>query len=88
MLKPNEILGVPEDATSEDARAAYKRLAQQHHPDKGGDVAKFQQLRAALKAFERSRPCPLCKNTGLVKHRVGLGVTTEKCPRCWAPARS
>jgi hypothetical protein len=31
----------------EDVQAAYRRLAQQHHPDRGGDPAKMAELNAA-----------------------------------------
>jgi curved DNA-binding protein CbpA len=34
-------------ATREDARAAYRRLAAQHHPDKGGDPARMAEINQA-----------------------------------------
>ena len=42
-----EVLGVPRTATREDARAAYRRLAAQHHPDKGGDAARMAEINRA-----------------------------------------
>lgn len=42
-----EILGVPEKATAEEIKRAYRKLASQHHPDKGGDKAKFQEIQTA-----------------------------------------
>jgi DnaJ-class molecular chaperone len=41
-------LGLREDATQEDVRAAYKRAAQRTHPDKpGGDTKEFRKVKHA-----------------------------------------
>ena len=40
-------LGVPRTATASDIKQAFRRLASQHHPDKGGDTQKFQEIQAA-----------------------------------------
>ena len=40
-------LGVPKDASADAIRAAYRKKAQANHPDKGGDVAKFQAIQTA-----------------------------------------
>ena len=40
-------LGVPRTATASDIKQAFRRLASQHHPDKGGDTKKFQEIQAA-----------------------------------------
>ena len=42
-----ELLGVQEAATAADVRAAFKKHAVKHHPDKGGDPALFAALREA-----------------------------------------
>ena len=41
------ILGVSENASAEEIKRAYRSLASKHHPDKGGDTAKFQEIQAA-----------------------------------------
>lgn len=40
-------LGVAKTATQDEIKRAYRKLASQHHPDKGGDKGKFQEIQAA-----------------------------------------
>ena len=41
-------------APMDEIRQIYRRLVQQHHPDKGGDDEKFKQVQAAwMEAQER-----------------------------------
>lgn len=40
-------LGVPRTATQDEIKRAFRKLASQHHPDKGGDTQRFQQIQAA-----------------------------------------
>jgi molecular chaperone DnaJ len=42
-----ETLGVDKKATKEDIKKAFRTLAQKHHPDKGGDEAKFKEITEA-----------------------------------------
>ena len=44
-------LGVAKNATPEDIKKAYRRLAAIHHPDKGGDTAEFQKVQAAYETL-------------------------------------
>jgi curved DNA-binding protein len=46
-----EILGVKTSATADEIKRAYRKLASQHHPDKGGDVAKFQEIEQAYRTL-------------------------------------
>jgi curved DNA-binding protein len=47
MLDYYNILGVGKTATQDEIKKAYRKLASQHHPDKGGDTAKFQEIQTA-----------------------------------------
>ena len=40
-------LGVAKNASQDEIKKAYRKLASQHHPDKGGDTARFQQIHTA-----------------------------------------
>lgn len=43
-----EILGVKRDATNDEIKKAFKKLARQHHPDAGGDEAVFKDISNAF----------------------------------------
>ena len=40
-------LGVGKNATDDDIKKAYRKLAMKHHPDKGGDEAEFKKINEA-----------------------------------------
>lgn len=40
-------LGVARTATQDEIKRAFRKLASQHHPDKGGDTQRFQEIQAA-----------------------------------------
>jgi curved DNA-binding protein len=42
-----KILGVSEGASPDEIKKAYRSLANKHHPDKGGDQAKFKDISVA-----------------------------------------
>lgn len=42
-----KILGVDKKASPEEIKKAYRKLALQHHPDKGGDEAEFKKINEA-----------------------------------------
>ena len=46
-----DTLGISENASQEEIKKAYRKLANQHHPDKGGDTTQFQKIQAAYDAI-------------------------------------
>ena len=50
-----DILGVSEKATSAEITKAFKDLAKQHHPDRGGDKDKFQEINEAHDTLKSSQ---------------------------------
>lgn len=49
-----ERLGILKDATAEQVKTAYRKLAQRHHPDKGGDMHIFQGVQEAYDTLSDS----------------------------------
>lgn len=47
MKSPYEILGIPQDASDEMIKKAYKDLARKYHPDKGGSEESFKEINDA-----------------------------------------
>ena len=41
------VLGVSETATTDEIKKAFRKLAVKHHPDKGGNKEKFQEINEA-----------------------------------------
>ena len=46
-MDPYKILGVSGDADQKTIKKAYRTLAAQHHPDKGGDAERFKEVAEA-----------------------------------------
>ena len=72
-------LGVPKTATADDIKRAFRRLASQHHPDKGGDTQKFQAIQQAYatlgddqKRAEYDNPRP--QFSGFHGHPGGVNI--------------
>lgn len=47
-----EVLGVGKDASPDEIKKAFRRAAVEHHPDRGGDEAKFKEINEAYEVLK------------------------------------
>lgn len=47
-----KILGVAKTATQEEIKKAYRKLAMDHHPDRGGDTVRFSEINQAYETLK------------------------------------
>jgi molecular chaperone DnaJ len=47
-----EILGIGKSASTDEIKKAFRRAAVEHHPDKGGDEAKFKEINEAYEVLK------------------------------------
>lgn len=47
-----EVLGVGKSASADEIKKAFRRAAVEHHPDRGGDEAKFKELNEAYEVLK------------------------------------
>src|SRR5258708_7569922 len=62
-------LGLAPGASPADVRIAYLRLSRRLHPDAGGEVAAFVDLKTAFDVamdYARKEPCGVCGGVGTV----------------------
>lgn len=72
----HDVLGVGAGVAPHEVRAAFRRFARLHHPDRGGDPETFQ---AGLEAYERLLGLRAPSSGAEVvfhRHPRGLGVLT------------
>jgi hypothetical protein len=50
---PFQVLGLSEEASADEIRAARRALAKQHHPDRGGEAGRMRDVNAAAAAALR-----------------------------------
>ena len=47
-----DILGVSKDASADEIKKAFRKAAVEHHPDRGGDEAKFKEINEAYEVLK------------------------------------
>ena len=68
-----ETLGLEKSADEKEIRKRYKKLAIKHHPDKGGDEAKFKEINAAYEILSDPEKRALYDKYGLEGLEEGRG---------------
>ena len=58
MADPRSVLGVAPDASWDDIRSAYRRLAKQLHPDTGGDPRRMAEVNRAFQLLSDASAAP------------------------------
>ena len=54
-VDPYALLGIEATATLDDVKAAFRKKALAHHPDRGGDAAAFMAVKRAYDAIAKRR---------------------------------
>jgi DnaJ-class molecular chaperone len=67
------VLGVSKNADTSEIRTAYKQLAKEHHPDKGGDPEKFKELSEAHEVLSDDGRRRLYDQTGSISEQPQQG---------------
>lgn len=68
------ILGVPKNASQDDIKKAYRKLAHQHHPDKsGGDDKKFKEINEAYQVLSDEKKRAQYDRFGTAEQFQGFG---------------
>ena len=69
-----KILGVDKDATPEQLKKAYHKLAHKHHPDKGGgDAEKFKEVTEAYSVLSDAKKRSAYDQFGVGANGTGPG---------------
>jgi len=63
------VLGLNKNADTAEIRTAYKQLAKEHHPDKGGDPEKFKELSEAHEVLSNNERRQLYDATGSISEQ-------------------
>jgi len=54
-MNPYTVLNISKDSNESDIKKAYRKLAIQHHPDKGGNADKFKEISSAYEILSNKQ---------------------------------
>lgn len=76
-----EILSIHEGATKKEIQEAFRKLALQHHSDRGGDVEEFKKIKQAYEDLKQGKKYPDSQDERKEKSRVYSGDDEEETRR-------
>lgn len=68
-----DILGVPKGASDDEIKKAFRKLAHQHHPDKGGDPERFKLINEAYQVLGDAKKRATYDQFGSAAFEPGAG---------------
>lgn len=68
-----KVLGVERTASADEIKRAFRKLAHEHHPDKGGDEAKFKEINEAYQILSDSEKKARYDQFGSAEGPQGFG---------------
>ena len=71
-----QTLGVNENATQDEIKKAYRKLAVEHHPDKGGNEDTFKKISQAYD--QKNNEQKLILHNDISKQFIGLAFKLEE----------
>lgn len=82
MVESNyDILGIPETSTKKEIQEAFRKLALQHHSDRGGDPEKFKRIKQAYEDLKIGKKYPDSETEKHRKSKVYTGDDEEEIRR-------
>ena len=76
-----DILGVADGAGRREVQAAFRRLALQHHSDRGGDTEQFKRIKQAYEDLKEGKRYPDTGEERARRSRVYSGTDEEEARR-------
>ncbi len=68
-----DILGVPKGASDDEIKKAFRKLAHQHHPDKGGEEERFKSINEAYQVLSDQKKRAAYDQFGSAAFEPGAG---------------
>lgn len=84
-MNPFEILELNNTASPEEVKKQFKQLLKVHHPDHGGTVDNFMELKEAYEKamkISKNKECKNCLGYGVLYKLNGFRTAQTRCPEC------